>query len=299
MLLGIATLWAVANVSTLVPRVDAIDIVVRDIVAERRFYVRGFGFAPVGSRTIPGGRIERLALGNERLELVRFDRAGAPIPRDARSNDRAFQHVAIIVSDMRRAWERVERAGIEPVSAAPQVLPAWNPNAGGIAAVYFRDPEGHPLELLHFPAGKGAPQWHATAPLFLGIDHTALAVADTAASTRFYEALGFAVRGHSNNYGIEQERLSGVRGAHVSITALRFAQAPGVEFLHYVRPQLSQAPESARPFDLIATRTVVVEVAAAAACRRFTGAMLRPGGCLLRDPDGHFVEVRSSEPATR
>ncbi len=280
-----------------VPRVDSVEIVVRDLSAERNFYARAFGFADLGSRTVPGGRIERLALGNERLELAHYDRAGAQIPRSERSNDRDFQHVAIIVSDMRRAWEQVERAGIRPVSAAPQVLPAWNPNAGGIAAVYFRDPEGHPLELLHFPAGKGAARWHATAPLFLGIDHSAIAVADTAASTRFYETLGFAVRGHSDNYGIEQARLSGVPNAHVQITALRFAQAPGVEFLHYARPASVEPPESARPFDLIATRTVVIEPDAAATCARFTGAIRRSDGCLLRDPDGHFVDVRSPEPA--
>jgi catechol 2,3-dioxygenase-like lactoylglutathione lyase family enzyme len=279
-----------------VPHVDSVEIVVRDVAAERRFYARAFGFADLGSRKVPGARIERLALGNERLELVRYDRAGAPIPPGARSNDRTFQHVAIIVSDMQRAWQRVVRAGIHPVSAAPQVLPKWNPNAGGIAAVYFRDPEGHPLELLRFPAGKGAAQWHAAAPLFLGIDHTAFAVADPAASARFYESLGFTVRGHSNNYGIEQARLSGVRAAHVQITALRFDRAPGVEFLHYIEPAASQPRENARTFDLIATRTVLIEPSAVAMCQRFAVVLRNADGCLLRDPDGHFVEIRSSDP---
>ena len=27
--------------------------------------------------------------------------------------------------------------------------------AGGIQAMYFRDPDGHNLELIHFPVGKG------------------------------------------------------------------------------------------------------------------------------------------------
>jgi catechol 2,3-dioxygenase-like lactoylglutathione lyase family enzyme len=294
MLLAIFMFSAAVQSATALPRVDAVAIVVRDIGAERRFYTRAFGFTDVGSRSLPGVRIDRLALGHERLELVRYDRAGKPIPRGAHSNDRDFQHVAIIVSDMQRAWERVASAGIEPVSRAPQVLPTSNPAAGGIAAVYFRDPEGHPLELLHFPPGKGAPQWHATAPLFLGIDHTAIAVADSAASTRFYEALGFAVRGHSDNYGIEQARLSGVPGAHVHIEALRFGGAPGVEFLEYVQPASHQPKEDARPFDAIATRTVVIEPSATAACGRFAGAIPEPGGCLLRDPDGHYVEVRSN-----
>jgi catechol 2,3-dioxygenase-like lactoylglutathione lyase family enzyme len=282
-----------------IPRVDSVAIVVRDVVAERRFYSGVLGFTDLGSRAIPGRRIERLALGNERLDLVRYERAGAPITPSARSNDRDFQHIAIIVSDMRRAWARVERADIRTVSAAPQVLPAWNSNAGGIAAVYFRDPEGHPLELLQFPAGKGEARWHASAPLFLGIDHTAIAVTDSATSTRFYKALGLAVRGHSDNYGIEQARLSGVRDAHVHITGLRFAEAPGVEFLQYVRPLSHAPPERARLFDAIATRTIVVEPDVATTCRRFRGGIAILGGCVLRDPDGHLVEVRSATPNDR
>jgi catechol 2,3-dioxygenase-like lactoylglutathione lyase family enzyme len=294
MFLAVSLLAASVIAAPPVPRVDAVQIVVRDLGAERRFYTSAFDFTDAGGHAIPHGRVVRLRLGNERLDLVRYERAGEPIAASARSNDRAFQHIAIIVSDMSRAWRRIANAGIRHVSVAPQVLPAWNPAAGGIAAVYFRDPEGHPLEMLHFPAGKGAPEWHAAAPLFLGIDHTAISVADTAASTRFYERLGFVVRGHSNNYGIEQERLSGVPGAHVRITAVRFPQAPGVEFLHYVSPASQQPSEHVRPFDLLATRTIVVEPSAAATCRRFAGAIVRVDGCLVRDPDGHYVDVRSA-----
>jgi catechol 2,3-dioxygenase-like lactoylglutathione lyase family enzyme len=215
------------------------------------------------------------------------------IPPTARSNDRNFQHVAIIVSNMDRAWAQVSRFNLRKVSAEPQVLPAWNPSAGGIAAVYFRDPEGHPLELLHFPAGKGAPQWHAASPLFLGIDHTAIAVTDTAASTRFYEALGLTVRGHSNNYGIEQENLSGVPGAHVAITALRFDSAPGIELLQYLYPLRSQPPERAGLGDLIATRTLLIEPNAATVCKNLTPVTTFIGGCIVRDPDGHLVDIES------
>ena len=35
----------------------------------------------------------------------------------------------------------------------PQTLPDWNKNAAGIQAFYFRDPDGHFLEVLAFPAG--------------------------------------------------------------------------------------------------------------------------------------------------
>ena len=55
----------------------------------------------------------------------------------SRSNDLWFQHLAIVVSDIDRAYAIALRAGASPISAGPQLLPAWNPNAGGIRAVLF------------------------------------------------------------------------------------------------------------------------------------------------------------------
>ncbi len=69
---------------------------------------------------------------------------------------------------------------MQHASSGPQRLPDWNKNAGGIRAFYFRDPDGHPLEILQFPADKGNPKWHdANGRLFLGIDHTAIVISDT------------------------------------------------------------------------------------------------------------------------
>jgi hypothetical protein len=51
---------------------------------------------------------------------------------------------------------------------------------------YFKNPDGHPLEVLHFPPDKGREKWHeSTGKLFLGIDHTAIVVWDTDASVKF------------------------------------------------------------------------------------------------------------------
>ena len=76
---------------------------------------------------------------------------------------------------------------MQHTSSGPQLLPAWKPNAGGIRAFYFRDPDGHALEVLWFPQRKGAAKWRApTDRLFLGIDHTAIVISDTEASLRFY-----------------------------------------------------------------------------------------------------------------
>jgi catechol 2,3-dioxygenase-like lactoylglutathione lyase family enzyme len=111
-------------------------------------------FTPIDTAETPG---TALRLGSEIIELVRH--AGRRLPRDSRSNDRWFQHLAIVVSDIDRAYAIVLREGAAPISTGPQELPTWNPNAGGIRAVYFRDPDGHPLELIQFPRGKGDPRW--------------------------------------------------------------------------------------------------------------------------------------------
>src|SRR5689334_14384383 len=152
-------------------------------------------------------RVVRLRLGQEQIELTEYlAPRGRPVPVDSRSNDRWFQHVAIIVSDMDAAYARLRRFHVEHASPEPQRLPDWNPNAGGIKAFYFKDPDGHPLEILQFPAGKGDPRWQATGRLFLGIDHTAIVVRDTAASLAFYrDMLGLRIAGESTNYGPEQE----------------------------------------------------------------------------------------------
>ena len=49
----------------------------------------------------------------------------------------------------------------------------------------FAIPDGHFLEILAFPPGKGDPKWHRPGDaLFLGLDHTAIVVDDTDAVAR-------------------------------------------------------------------------------------------------------------------
>ena len=53
-------------------------------------------------------RVAGLRLGDERLELTEYlAPKGRPMPADSRGNDRWFQHVAIIVRDMRAAYARL------------------------------------------------------------------------------------------------------------------------------------------------------------------------------------------------
>ena len=93
-------------------------------------------------------RTARLRLGSEHIELTEYlAPAGRKIPEDSRSNDSWFQHIAIIVSDMDRAYQRLRQHKVRHASPGPQRLPDWNANAGGIKAFYFKDPDGHVWEI--------------------------------------------------------------------------------------------------------------------------------------------------------
>jgi len=252
-----------------------------------------------------------MRLGGEAIELTEYlTPRGRPIPVDSRSHDRWFQHIAIIVSDMDRAYASLRQHRVEHASPAPQRLPDWNANAGGIRAFYFKDPDGHSLEILWFPGGKGDLKWHRPSDrLFLGIDHTAIVVSDTAQSLRCYrDTLGLRVAGESENYGPEQERLNNVFGARLRITTLRAPTGPGVEFLEYLTPRDGRpVPTDARANDLAHWQTTLVSQdagAVAQAIRSSSCAMLSSGvvapadralwftkGLLIRDPDGHALAV--------
>jgi len=294
--------------------VGAIGLTVSDMDRSVVFYRDVLGFTPVRDVEATGEayealydvfpirlRVVDLRLGREEIELTEYlAPTGRPAPVDARSNDRWFQHLAIVVRDMDAAYQRLHDRHVTHVSPAPQRLPDWNPQAGGIRAFYFRDPDGHPLELIWFPPGKGDPRWRTpTDRLFLGIDHTAIATGDTEASLAFYrDRLGLRVAGGSRNSGPEQERLNAVRGARLRITALRAARGPGIELLEYLAPAGGRPyPADARPNDLIHWQTRLVATGPDALDDlgrpiRLPDAQLGFGRAVsLRDPDGHYVEV--------
>ncbi len=264
---------------------------------------------------LPGAAAARYAglkLGDEAIRLIDYEPAGKPMPADSRSNDLWFQHIAIIVSDMDAAHARLQQHGVTAASRnGPQRLPDWNQAAAGIRAFYFRDPDGHYLEVLQFPAGKGDPKWHKAAstgaapPLFLGIDHTAIVVRDTEASLRFYrDTLGLKVAGGSVNYGPEQENLNNVDGARLRITTLRAAAGPAVEFLEYLEPRNGRPyPGDARAGDILHWQTTLVvedPIATADDLRRRGVRIVAgesstepvAGSFVIRDPDGHALRIK-------
>lgn len=310
--------------TSLVAAVDAINSTVADMDRSIDFYSHVLDFQTVSDTEVAGEsyehlegvfglrmRVVRMRLGDEFVELTQYlAPRGRPIPPDARSNDRSFQHMAIIVSDMSRAFQRLRQNKVEYASSGPQRLPDWNKNAAGIEAFYFKDPDGHPLEILHFPPDKGLKKWHgASGRLFLGIDHTALVVGDTEASLKFYrDLLGMNVVGESENYGTEQEHLNNVFGARLRITSLRAAAGPGVELLEYFSPRTGTAfPADEHGNDVLHRQTEFVAADAANAAKRLVEAhanFVSSGlvsesdaslgfhkAFLVRDPDGHPVLI--------
>lgn len=305
-------------------QVRSISLTVADLDQAERFFVGTLGFKRAGARSLlqgpefaglmglPGARATRvqLELGAERVELVDYDTpAGRAAPVDSRSDDLWFQHLALVAGDIDAQLTPLKAAAVRPISDGVQTIPSSNAAAGGIRAFYFRGPAAHPLELIWYPRDKGAARWHSAGPSLLGIDHTAIAVANSERARSFYQdSLGLEVAGRSLNEGREQERLSAVPGARVKITGLRGADGPGVEFLEY------EAPSGGRPMpaDTNATDLWYAEITVAvtdldatvaklrAAGARFVSDHIRetselvPGsrrGVLVRDPDGHAVRI--------
>ena len=246
---------------------------------------------------LPGARaqVARLRLGMQELELVAFDPPGRPYPTESNAADLCFQHLAIVVADMAAAHAQLARHPVTPISEhGPQTLP---PNTGGVTAFKFRDPEGHPLELTRFPASVGAPYWQAARGLFLGIDHSAIAVADAATAAAFYTRMGWHVAGRSHNRGLGQERLDGLPDAQVDVVGLEAAQGgpPHLELLGYRVPAGRRLLPSPASNDLVADRLVMEVDDVDALSKRLAEAGKVPAvarcegrdTALLQDPSGH------------
>lgn len=319
-----------------VRRIATVGFTVADLDRAVGFFTRVLAFAKVFDVTVAGAtyarltgvararlRVARLQLGDAIIELTQYLASieGKPMPIDSRGNDRWFQHLSIIVRDMDAAYAHLERHGVRHVSPRPQRLPDSIKGAEGIRSFYFRDPDGHFLELLQYPPDKGDAQWHALPDpanplgrLFLGVDHTAIVVRDTDVSLRFYrDTLGMTVRGQTFNEGIEQSLLTGVPGARIRITSLRFPTGMGVELLDYREPPDGRpAPAEMRANDLAHAEIRLVMPDVGRALRYVRDHALPvvsdvsddgealpvhelgfSRAVLVRDPDGHGIELAS------
>lgn len=307
-----------------VQAVESVGFTVSDMDRAVAFYTEVLTFEKIGDVEVTGEgfdrlngvfgarlRVVRLRLGDETIALTEFiTPRGRPIPATVKSNDRSFQHIAIIVRDMAEAYARLRDHKVAHVSSGPQRLPEWNERAANIEAFYFKDPDGHVLEVLAFPPDKGRAKWHRqTGSVFLGIDHTAIVVKDTDASLAFYrDLLGLEVAGESFNHGPEQERLNAVFGARLHITTLTPPEGPAVEFLEYITPSDgADMPSDTRPNDIwhwqtsmrVADVTEMVEATRRADYQLVSGHTVTfpnarlgfTAASLIRDPDGHAVLI--------
>jgi catechol 2,3-dioxygenase-like lactoylglutathione lyase family enzyme len=307
-----------------VTAVESVGMTVADMDRAIEFYSQVLSFKKVSDVEVLGTeyeqlqgifgvrlRIVKMQLGRETIELTEYlTPKGKPFPIDSCSNDRWFQHIAIVTNDLDKAYLHLRRFKVQHASTAPQTIPLSNRAAAGIRAFYFRDPDGHYLELIYFPPGKGNPKWQQPSDrLFLGIDHTAIVVANTESSLKFYrDLLGLKVAGESMNRGTEQEHLNNVEGARLRITGLKSPAGPGIEFLEYLEPKDGRPlPVDAKPNDLLHWQTtlVVEDVEATAKQLRQNRSIFispdvvtLPGqtlgfqkGFLVRDLDGHALRL--------
>jgi catechol 2,3-dioxygenase-like lactoylglutathione lyase family enzyme len=296
-----------------VQRLSRITMICSEPNRLAEFYETAFGFVrteeasiaePAFGRLmgIPGAtaRVVALQLGDQAIELAEVRPSGLPYPRAVSGPSSLFQHFAIVVSDIAAAYARLSsQAGWTAISVdGPQLLPA---SSGGVSAYKFRDPDGHPLELLGFPRTAVPPRWQRSSVAeCLGIDHSAISIASTEGSVRFYQRLGLRRMGGSLNSGTEQDRLDCVAGALVEVTALgppRYP-APHIELLCY-RSGFDRESAVSGTNDIAATRLVLAiksdEMDAVCAQNadallsspvRFEQGELR---AMLRDPDGHLL----------
>ena len=316
--------WAAAPRAPLVHAAESVGMTVADADRSIDFYSRVLLFQKISDVELQGSeyehlegvfglhmRVVKMQLGDESIELTEYlAPRGKPVALDSRSNDRWFQHIAIITGDMDRAYAWLRQNRVQHVSSAPQTLPTYIKPAAGIRAFYFEDPDGHALEILEFPPDKGSPKWRqGNEKLFLGIDHTAIVVASTSVSLAFYrDVLGFRVVGESENYGPEQEHLNNVFGARLRITSLRSMEGPGIELLEYLTPSDGRnMPADEHANDLVHHQTRLATDDIEAALRALqtkhyqvvsSGIVTLPKAeigfhfaLIVRDPDGHPIEL--------
>lgn len=221
------------------------------------------GLAGVGSRIA-------MSLGRSRVDLESFDPPGRPYPTDATACDLFFQHFALVTDDAEAAWCKARGVGATPISRdCPVTLPK---SKGGVTAIKFRDPEGHPLEILQFPRGTN-PDWSGTG--IMGIDHSALSVSDVVTSRRFYARHGLSEGRATVNHGATQDALDGLEGVKVDVIPMHPKDTPPhIELLCYRSPVGNVSLRLATN-DIAATRIV----------------WRSKDDALIRDPDGHLHQL--------
>ena len=267
--------------------ITGFGIVTADLPRLVQFYRDVLGFAaqgeerPIDQAEIAllglsgNGRRQVMSLGRQTISIDQFEQTGRSYPPGSDAASLWFQHLALVVSDMGEAFAQLR--DVVPISqGGPQQLPS---SSGGVQAFKFRDPDGHPLELLQFPRDRTPNAWRtdqrSVGQIGLGIDHSAVSVADADASTAFYRALGLSIGDRTLNEGPEQKRLDALRGVKVAVVSMvPLEGTPHLELLGYQIPSGDPGP-ALEANDVAATRII------------WGGSEAK----LIRDPDGHLHQV--------
>jgi len=281
-------------------RLSCISRNVADLDRSIAFYQKRLGFMPIGTRyridtslaDLFGfaGRLpmaQRLKFGQEEIELVEVGPLARPYPANSNAADLCFQHFAIRCTDIDAAHRRLNRPGSAPMPGPisrdaegierPIVLPL---SSGGATAFKFRDPDGHPLELIQLRQSDN--------PLPLaaeGIDHSAISVRDIRSSIAFYTTvLGMRIGISQTNFGQEQGWLDALSDDVVEVVALHPSDHsnPHIELLGYRSPR-GNSPESAIAFQDIACDRLILE------CNNLSDQIRHTPMVGLKDPDGHVL----------
>lgn len=269
-------------------RLDAVSLMDRELAV-----LLGFESRPV--------RIQRLRLGLQELELVEAGRTARAYLKSPRSSDLDFQHFAVRCSDIDDAFRRLnstDHSSPIPLAISHDVHCHPSPirlpeRSGGVVAFKFRDPDGHPIELLQ-PRGDDTSGKHVSP----GIDHTAISVSDAVASIAFYSnCLQFAVTARQINVGFEQGLLDQLDDPMLDVISLQtnIHESPHVELLNYLRPEGASSESSPQGSDLSCDRIVMqvdnldtisssIGINASVICNKSGQRCV-----LLQDPDKHFV----------
>ena len=180
-----------ATAQPLASAVDAVNMTVSDVDRAADFYSRVLQFQKVSDVEVAGEpyerlegvfglrmRVVRMRLGEEHIELTEYlAPKGRPVPVESHSNDRSFQHIAIIVSDMDRAYDWLRRNKVEHCRQVRSAFLIGIRMLRAYARSILKIPtaiRSRYSSFLPTRAGKVAPKSNK---LFLGIDHTAIVVA--------------------------------------------------------------------------------------------------------------------------
>ena len=246
-------------------------------------------------------KTQRLKFGEEELELVEAGANARPYPADSTSADLWFQHFAIRCVDIDVAYRRLYRK--DSTSPAPIAIsrcaggatgPVSLPSrSGGAIAFKFRDPDGHPVQLLQLP--RPTRDRHV---LPEGIDHSAISVADAQRSIAFYTTvLGMTVVNQQRNDGSEQCMLDDLEDDEVDVVAWQPSgkAAPHIDLLAYRSPVGRSLKTPSMAHDIASDR-LVLEVAdidalvnSLASSPRIVCNRASVPVALLPDLDGHLL----------